>query len=194
MSAPKPITVDNTKQELKLIEDELVANTINNTINNTNKTVFKKKEPRIAYGNFLLIAKAHPDAYQFTKATAAAAGYDIKAFEDGIVPANGFVLVDTKIQISLPIGCYGRIASRSGLAAKHSIEVGAGVIDQDYHGNIIVLLRNFSTTPYPFKRGDKIAQMIIEQYRTPPIRVVTNIEQVVGQTQRGSSGFGSTGY
>ena len=49
----------------------------------------------------------------------------------------------TDIQIALPSGCYGRVAPRSGLAAKHFIDVGAGVIDEDYRGNVGVVLFNF---------------------------------------------------
>ena len=61
---------------------------------------------------------------------------------DYTVPSHGKVLAKTDIKIALPDGCYGRIAPRSGLAHKHFIDVGAGVIDQDYRGNVGVILFN----------------------------------------------------
>lgn len=63
---------------------------------------------------------------------------------DCVVPSKGKALVKTDIQIELPSGCYGRVAPRSGLAHKNFIDVGAGVIDEDYRGNVGVILFNFS--------------------------------------------------
>jgi dUTP pyrophosphatase len=95
--------------------------------------------------------------------------------------------------ITIPDNYYGRIASRSGLAVKHHIEVGAGVIDQGYRGEIMVLLRNFSDIPYEYKKGDKIAQFIITPYRSANEKIVYNIEELIGKSDRGCDGFGSTG-
>ena len=64
------------------------------------------------------------------------------------IPARGKGLVKTDIQIQLPHGCYGRGAPRSGLAHKHFLDVGAGVIDEDYRGNVGVILFNFNETDY----------------------------------------------
>jgi dUTP pyrophosphatase len=61
------------------------------------------------------------------------------------VPAQGKVLAKTDIQIAVPNDCYGRVAPRSGLAHKNFIDVGAGVIDRDYRGNVGVILFNFGT-------------------------------------------------
>src|SRR5207253_2868713 len=69
-----------------------------------------------------------------------AAGYDLSSAKDIIVPARGKALVPTDLAIALPDGVYGRIAPRSGLAWKNHIDVGAGVIDQDYRGNVGVIL------------------------------------------------------
>uniref|UniRef100_A0A2K5CRL1 Deoxyuridine 5'-triphosphate nucleotidohydrolase n=1 Tax=Aotus nancymaae TaxID=37293 RepID=A0A2K5CRL1_AOTNA len=65
-----------------------------------------------------------------------AAGYDLYSAYDYTIPPMEKALVKTDIQIVLPCGCYGRVASRSGLAAKHFIDVGAGVIDEDCRGNV----------------------------------------------------------
>lgn len=73
-------------------------------------------------------------------------------------------LIPTGIAISVPCGTYGRIAPKFGLAANHCIDVGAGVIDPDYRGEVKVLLINNSNTPFEVKRGDRIAQLILEQF------------------------------
>jgi dUTP pyrophosphatase len=83
----------------------------------------------------------------------------------------------------------GRVAPRSGLAAKHSIDTGAGVIDADYRGEVKVILFNFSETDFAIKEGDRIAQLVIERIYTPEVVVVEKLEASV----RGAGGFGSTG-
>ena len=80
-----------------------------------------------------------------------AAGYDLHALEERVVPARGKVLVPTGLAMAIPIGNYGRIAPRSGLAAKHMIDVGAGVIDADYRGEVKVLLFNLGDTDFVVK-------------------------------------------
>lgn len=75
-----------------------------------------------------------------------------------MIPAQGKVIVPTDLSIAVPEGCYGRIAPRSGLASKHFLDTGAGVIDADYRGPVGVLLFNFATTDYEGKVwvGDKV--------------------------------------
>ena len=90
---------------------------------------------------------------------------------------------------AIPVGNYGRIAPRSGLAAKHSIDVGAGVIDADYRGELKVLLFNFADKDFSINPCDRIAQMIIEKYSPTELIEVTDLES----TERGAGGFGSTG-
>ncbi|KAF0880466.1 DUT protein, partial [Crocuta crocuta] len=124
-----------------------------------------------------------------TKGSARAAGYDLYSAYDYTVPPMEKALVKTDIQIALPSGCYGRIAPRSGLAAKHFIDVGAGVIDEDYRGNVGVVLFNFGKEKFEVKKGDRIAQLICERIFYPEIEEV----QVLDDTERGSGGFGSTG-
>ncbi|XP_032831833.2 deoxyuridine 5'-triphosphate nucleotidohydrolase, mitochondrial isoform X2 [Petromyzon marinus] len=105
------------------------------------------------------------------------------------IPPMDRLVVQTDIQIALPAGCYGRIAPRSGLAAKHGIDVGAGVVDEDYRGNVGVVLFNFGKKPFVVKRGDRIAQLICEKIFYPQLEECTSLEN----TERGSGGFGSTG-
>ncbi|KAM4829291.1 deoxyuridine 5'-triphosphate nucleotidohydrolase, mitochondrial [Thomomys bottae] len=124
-----------------------------------------------------------------TRGSARAAGYDLYSAYDYTIPPMEKALVKTDIQIALPSGCYGRVAPRSGLAAKHFIDVGAGVIDEDYRGNVGVVLFNFGKEKFEVKKGDRIAQLICERIFYPEIEEV----QVLDDTERGSGGFGSTG-
>lgn len=80
-----------------------------------------------------------------------------------MIPARGKALVDTDISIALPVNTYGRVAPRSGLAAKHSIDTGAGVIDADYRGQVKVLLFNFSDVDFKVDVGERVAQLIVER-------------------------------
>jgi dUTP pyrophosphatase len=61
-----------------------------------------------------------------------------------VIPAKGKAIVPTDIAIAVPSGTYGRVAPRSGLAHKHFLDVGAGVIDEDYRGNVGIIMFNFS--------------------------------------------------
>lgn len=95
----------------------------------------------------------------------------------------------TDLAVEVPAGCYGRVAPRSGLAAKHHIDVGAGVIDEDYRGNVGVVLFNHGAEPFVVQRGDRIAQLICERCVLPELLEVDSLDE----TQRGAGGFGSTG-
>uniref|UniRef100_A0A914CI99 Deoxyuridine 5'-triphosphate nucleotidohydrolase n=1 Tax=Acrobeloides nanus TaxID=290746 RepID=A0A914CI99_9BILA len=118
-----------------------------------------------------------------------AAGADLCSAEDCVVPARGKYLVSTGISIAVPPGYYGRVAPRSGLAVKNFIDVGAGVIDEDYRGEVKVLLFNFSDQDFQVKTGDRIAQLVCEQICRPEVKEVEELDD----TQRGHGGFGSTG-
>jgi dUTP pyrophosphatase len=69
-----------------------------------------------------------------------------------VVPAQGKALIPTDISIAVPVGTYGRVAPRSGLAVKHFLDVGAGVVDADYRGPLGVVLFNFSKQDYQGSR------------------------------------------
>ena len=84
--------------------------------------------------------KLNEDAFTPTYGSKEAAGADLYALEDTYVASGGRQLIETGISISLPVGYYGRIAPRSGLAFNFGIDVLAGVIDSDYRGEIKVLL------------------------------------------------------
>ncbi|KAG0500730.1 hypothetical protein HPP92_000802 [Vanilla planifolia] len=137
----------------------------------------------------LKVKKLSANAVLPSRASSLAAGYDISSAAEAKVIARGKALIPTDLSIAIPEGTYARIAPRSGLAWKHSIDVGAGVIDADYRGPLGVVLFNHSDVDFEVKAGDRIAQLIIERIMTPVVLEVDDLEA----TKRGSGGFGSTG-
>ena len=89
----------------------------------------------------------------------------------------------------MPHGTYGRVAPRSGLAWKHHIDIGAGVVDEDYRGNVGVVMFNHADQVFTVKKGDRIAQLVCEKIVYPDLEVLESLDE----TDRGSNGFGSTG-
>ncbi|KKF94514.1 Deoxyuridine 5'-triphosphate nucleotidohydrolase [Ceratocystis platani] len=137
----------------------------------------------------LYVKKLSDKAKLPVRGSAFAAGYDLSASKDTTIPARGKALVSTDLSIACPAGTYGRIAPRSGLAAKHFIDTGAGVIDADYRGEVKVLLFNHHDADFEVKEGDRIAQLVLERIVTPDVVEVAVLEESV----RGAGGFGSTG-
>lgn len=124
-----------------------------------------------------------------TRGSAGAAGYDLCALVGGTVAAGCQQLVDTGVKLSIPSGYYGYIASRSGLAYKYRIEAFSGVIDEDYTGNIGIILRNFGNEDFSWDAGDRLAQLLIVKYNTVNFDVMDALKPTV----RNVGGFGSTG-
>jgi len=124
-----------------------------------------------------------------TRGSAKAVGYDLCADEDCTILPGRRHVVRTGLSLSLPDGCYARIAPRSGLAIKFGIQVGAGVVDPDYTGEVKVVLFNHDRRKYVIKPGYRIAQLVLEQCLTPDVIEVDSI----ASTARGDGGFGSTG-
>ena len=120
-----------------------------------------------------------------------AAGMDLRAAEDAILPPGGRALVATGFAIALPDGFEAQVRPRSGLAAKHGVTLlnSPGTIDADYRGEIKVILINHGDQAFAVKRGDRIAQMVV----SPVTRVVLKEMPELSGTARGSGGFGSTG-
>ncbi|KAF2859062.1 dUTP diphosphatase [Piedraia hortae CBS 480.64] len=145
--------------------------------------------PVMANSSALQVKLLAPSAKPPTRGSAFAAGYDLYASRSISIPARGRVLVDTDISIAVPLGTYGRVAPRSGLASKHGIDTGAGVIDADYRGPVKVLLFNLSEEDFRVEVGDRVAQLILEKIETPEVAVVEMLQTTV----RGEGGFGSTG-
>lgn len=138
----------------------------------------------------LQIKKLYPDAIIPTRTSPGSVGYDLYSMEEIVVPPLERAFVSTGVCASLPTGVYGRIAPRSGLTLKHGIQTGAGVIDPDFTGELKVILFNHGSEPFVIKKGNRIAQMILERCETPLIEEVEELKQ----TQRGERGFGSSGH
>jgi dUTP pyrophosphatase len=100
-------------------------------------------------------------------------------------------LVPTGLMIALPPGHEAQVRPRSGLAAKHGVTVlnSPGTIDADYRGEISVLLINHGAAPFPIRRGERIAQLVIASVARAELVPATELSA----TERGSGGFGSTG-
>ncbi len=124
-----------------------------------------------------------------TRGSLNAAGLDLYSVTNAIVPAKDRLVIDTGIRVKMPCGSYGRIAARSGLAVKHGIDVGAGVIDEDYTGPIKIVLFNHSKEDFQVRIGDRIAQLICEKNMLPHVVEYSDLRK----TQRGGNGFGSSG-
>jgi len=117
-----------------------------------------------------------------------AIGLDLRAYEKTLLPIREVTILPTGIAVEIPHGYYGRIAPRSGWAAKYGIDTLAGVIDPDYRGEINVVLYNHGNVPITIHEGERIAQLILERADR-----FTPVWGELSDTQRGANGFGSTG-
>jgi len=125
--------------------------------------------------------------------TPAAAGMDICAAlpQDTVLEAGQIRLLPTGFAIALPKGYEAQIRPRSGLAIRHGIGMinSPGTIDSDYRGEVMIALINHGRSTYTVRRGDRIAQMIIQQVHQARLEVVEQLEPTV----RSTGGFGHTG-
>lgn len=143
----------------------------------------------------LEVYKLSPEATLPTRGTDHAAGYDLYSLNGGSIQPRARQCVATGIAIKMPVilpplHVYGSIRSRSGLSARKGIEAGAGVIDHDYTGEIVVVLHNHGDDVYKYEPGTRIAQLVLEVHIRP---AVLETAESFRTTIRGSNGFGSTG-
>lgn len=133
------------------------------------------------------VYRTSQDARVPQRATEGSAGYDVFSAQDVYISQSSRALVSLDLQFQLPKNCYARIAPRSGLSLKH-IDVGAGVVDSDYTGIVKVLLINNSSQDFMVKKGDRIAQIILERI------IISPVTELVAPLAAGShTGWGSTG-
>lgn len=140
------------------------------------------------------VRRLRPDATLPRYATEGAAGLDLAAALDASVEISpgGRAIVGTGIAIHLPRETEGQVRPRSGLAARHGVTVlnAPGTIDEDYRGEVKVILINHGQSPFRIESGDRIAQLVVK----PVLRVtVEETREEAPQTERGAGGFGSTG-
>lgn len=127
------------------------------------------------------------------KQTAGSAGVDLRAREGGSLAPGERGLVPTGLRLALPQGTVADVRPRSGLALKHGVTVlnTPGTIDQDYRGELGVLLINHDQREtFTWKRGDRIAQLVVLPVVDADFR---EVKGDFGSTERGSGGWGSTG-
>jgi dUTP pyrophosphatase len=126
------------------------------------------------------------------QAHAGDAGYDLFAAEAAVLDPGRRANVGTGVAVAIPEGCAGLVLPRSGLAAKHGITLvnAPGLIDSGYRGELRVLLLNTDPdTPFDVAVGDRIAQLVLVRFESPPLEEVAELDD----TPRGSGGFGSSG-
>ena len=139
------------------------------------------------------IKKLHPKAVLPTLGSTGAAGYDLYSVDTCCIEPGETRLIHTGWAIEIPIGFWGGLYARSGLATKKGLRPAncVGVIDPDYRGEIMVALYNDSSSIQHIDAGDRIAQLIFHHgYR--PVNGFTEVEEL-SDTSRSSGGFGSTG-
>ncbi|MEP2235831.1 MAG: dUTP diphosphatase [Alteripontixanthobacter sp.] len=124
-------------------------------------------------------------------ATVGAAGMDAVSAEDISLAPGERHAVTTGLALAIPPGYEIQVRPRSGLALKHGISVPntPGTVDSDYRGELKVILINHGTEDFAVKRGDRVAQLVL----APVVRAAWDEVAELGDTQRGSGGFGSTG-
>lgn len=139
----------------------------------------------------ILIKKTMENAKIPTRGSKFAAGYDLYSAETKTVLNGETVMFHSGIAMGIPNGYFGAIFARSGLSSKHGIRPATcvSVIDSDYTGEIGIPLHNDSDESFFIREGDRIAQMIVL-----PCQELRFVEcKELPETERGSSGYGSTG-
>jgi dUTP pyrophosphatase len=144
----------------------------------------------------LRVYKMRADAIIPRYETNGAAGLDLAACFDSplVLEPGDTARVPTGLRFALPPGHEGQVRPRSGLAARHGVTVlnAPGTIDEDYRGEVQVLLINHGRVAFTINPGDRIAQLVIAPVSQVEIEAVDS-EAALGGTKRGDGGFGSTG-
>ncbi|KAG6474399.1 hypothetical protein ZIOFF_068334 [Zingiber officinale] len=148
--------------------------------NNTEEAAVSNNYP------FVLAHKLTPNAVIPIQRTPGAVGFDLVASEAQMIEPRGRGLVSTGLSLEIPWGSYERIAARSSAALKFGIDIGIGVIDSDYKGEILIMISNHSDFPFQINQGDCLAQIIFEQILLLTICEATSLSP----TTRSNQGFG----
>jgi len=136
------------------------------------------------------IVLLNSDSRYPTKSHVTDAGYDLFSTEDVLLKPSQRKVVKTGIKLSIPVGFYGRIAPRSGLAVKSGVDVLAGVIDSGYNGEIgVVLINTDKFEPVILPKSSRIAQLIFEKCEDMNFETVLSLDV----SERDTGGFGSSG-
>jgi dUTP pyrophosphatase len=149
----------------------------------------RKEGRKVTYGyKYFEVKLLHDSAKAPTKGHMSDAGWDLYAFETVSIPAGTTVLVSTGISMAIPKDHVALIWDRSSMGVK-GIHRHAGVVDSGYRGEVKVCLHNTTKEPYHIERGDRIAQMLIQEAPN----FIQHVVHELDSTNRGDGGFGSTG-
>jgi dUTP pyrophosphatase len=144
----------------------------------------------------LRVHRLHPAAVVPRYGSAGAAGLDLAACLEGplTLAPGATASVPTGLALALPSGHEGQVRPRSGLAARHGVTVlnAPGTVDEDYRGEVRVLLVNLGQADHTIEPGDRIAQLVVAPVTRVHVLEVSSAE-ALGSTARGEGGFGSTG-
>lgn len=135
---------------------------------------------------------SNPDLPLPERATAHAAGYDVRSAEGPVTLAPGEIrLVATGLVMELPEGVECQVRPRSGLALRHGLTLpnSPATIDPDYRGELRIILQNLGAEPVTLERGERVAQLVFARFEAPEVVEVDRVTE----TARGQGGFGSTG-
>ncbi len=124
---------------------------------------------------------------QYTKEHDAA--LDLRTNEEGIIKPGETKTFGTGLAFEIPRGHAGLVWDRSGLAAKNSIHTMAGVVDSGYRGEVKIVLKNLSSEDFMIEKGMRIAQLVVQPVLNVNVKEVEELEE----TERGATGFGSSG-
>jgi len=137
----------------------------------------------------LKVKRLHPEAKLPVRKREGDAGLDLYSVEEVVLKPGQWVAVPTGIAVEIPEGHFGLIKDRSGLALKHALHCLAGVVDENYRGEIKVVIINLGNEEVKLEKGTRIAQLLIVPYtKVEPVEV-----EVLSDTERGEKGFGSSG-
>ena len=128
-------------------------------------------------------------AHEPKMATSGSAGCDLFAAEDKVIKPQSTEAVCVHLEMEIPPGYYGCILPRSSLALYHFVDIGGGVIDSDFRGELIVIMFNHSNKPQEVKVNERIAQIIFHCYEIPKFVECSELSK----TDKGKGAFGSTG-
>lgn len=125
-----------------------------------------------------------------TQADGRPVGIDLYSNENVRIPGRGHKAISTGVAMAIEEGFYGQIKERSGMSVRTPLGVKAGVIDNDYRGEVKVVLQNISDFPHDIKKGDKFAQLVIRRQEDVKMQIVDEFTEA--ETERGEKGFGSS--
>jgi dUTP pyrophosphatase len=143
------------------------------------------------------IVRMNDNAKIPTRATPGSAGYDLYSSEESIILANNRNVVKTGLKIEIPKGYCGQVWPRSGFSVNSGIESGAGIIDSDYRGELMVVLYNHSLSNFKIEKHMRMAQLLLVKIDLPLVSDVTDelhkLSELKISDDMRTGGFGSTG-